>query len=112
MSPYLCEKLICTDFTIFDTYEFGREKDEPLECPVTFFYAKNDKRVTPHLMQNWRRRFYEESINKGKDCPMTMDDTTTPFLQMIDGNHLFPISEPQAKVEWLQRIVTVLQSYM
>lgn len=87
------EPLMRADFTIFDQYKFTRADDGPFDIPITAFWAKKDKKVTKDMVARW------ETFTT---CQFT--------LHTIDAHHLFPISVPEAKKAWLEKVVERLQN--
>ncbi|KAG2437450.1 hypothetical protein HXX76_006100 [Chlamydomonas incerta] len=59
--------------------------------PITAFFGTLDRRVTPALMAGWARV------------------TSGPFqLLPVEGNHLWPLNDRDAKAAWLEAVVAAL----
>ena len=89
------EPLMRADFTIFDQYKFTRADDAPFDIPITAFWAEKDKKVTKSMVSGWK------------------SFTTAEFkFHTINAHHLFPISVPDAKKTWLEKITVDLQKLL
>eukprot|EP00882_Tetradesmus_deserticola_P030617 GHRQ01034468.1.p1 GENE.GHRQ01034468.1~~GHRQ01034468.1.p1 ORF type:complete len:139 (+),score=53.60 GHRQ01034468.1:1-417(+) len=67
-----------------------RQQQCPFSFPMRLFWGKDDRRVSPAMVQGWA------SYTSG-----------TCSSSGIDGNHLFPL-QPAAKQRWLTQVAQAL----
>ena len=86
--------LMRADFCCFDEYQYSHAAEPPLGVPMTTFYATNDKKITPAMVQGWAKHAAKDG--SFESLP-------------IQGHHLFHYDNALKKV-WFGHIVQRLDA--
>ena len=85
------------DFTLFDEYVCHRAGEPPFAFPITAFFAENDRKVTPAMVEQWSQ----------------LTSASFAVHKLSGAHHLFVLamgSQRDVKATWLSVIVDELKT--